>query len=85
MAFDKTGQWTWKQFFICFIICLGQVAFGYPASVIGVTLAKVPFLTYMNVVDDEGQFTSHGNALIGAMSGVFQVRESFRDEDNCHL
>ncbi|KAK5047104.1 hypothetical protein LTR84_007047 [Exophiala bonariae] len=73
MAFDKTGQWTWKQFFICFVICMGQVAFGYPASVIGVTLAKIPFLTYMNVVNAEGQFTSQGNALIGAMSGVFQA------------
>lgn len=74
MAFDTKNQWTWKQFWICFVIYLGQVAFGYPASVIGVTLAQPAFLVYMNVVDTEGNFTDEGNALIGAMSGVFQVR-----------
>ncbi|KEF53482.1 uncharacterized protein A1O9_10457 [Exophiala aquamarina CBS 119918] len=77
MAFNREGQWTWKQFIICFVICLGQVAFGYPASVIGVTLAKVQFLSYMTVIDEEGNFTSQGNALIGAMSGVFQAGGCF--------
>jgi hypothetical protein len=80
MAFGTKGQWTWKQFSICFIICLGQIAFGYPASVIGVTLTKPSFLAYMNVIDAEGNFTDHGNALIGAMSGVFQVRTFSRQK-----
>lgn len=76
MAFDTKNQWTWKQFWICFLVCLGQVAFGYPASVIGVTLAQPSFLVYMNLLDAEGNFTNESNALIGAMSGVFQVRHA---------
>ncbi|KIX09234.1 uncharacterized protein Z518_00313 [Rhinocladiella mackenziei CBS 650.93] len=64
MAFDTKDQWTWKQFAICFMICLGQVAFGYPASIIGVTLTKPSFLTYMNLLDAEGNFTDESNALI---------------------
>lgn len=74
MAFDTKNQWSWKQFSVCFLVCLGQVAFGYPASVIGVTLAQPSFLTYMQLLDAEGNFTDHSNALVGAMSGVFQVR-----------
>jgi hypothetical protein len=30
-------QYNWRNFWICFIVSLGQIAFGYPASVIGVT------------------------------------------------
>ena len=79
MAFERKNQWTWKQFWICFLICLGQVAFGYPASVIGVTHAQPSFLIYMNRLDAEGNLTGESNALIGALSGVFQV--GCRDQD----
>ena len=30
-------QYNWRNFWICFIVSLGQIAFGYPASIIGVT------------------------------------------------
>lgn len=31
------GQYNWRNFAICFLVSLGQIAFGYPASIIGVT------------------------------------------------
>lgn len=74
MGFDGKGQWTWKQFFLCALVCLGEVAFAYPASIIGTTLAQPSFLTYMHLLDSEGNFTAKSNALTGAMSGVFQAR-----------
>lgn len=30
-------QYNWRNFSICFLVSLGQIAFGYPASIIGVT------------------------------------------------
>ena len=65
----------WHNFMVCFGICLGQIAFGYSASIIGVTLAQPAFLLYMGLVDaTTGALTPNANNLIGATSGVFQVR-----------
>lgn len=33
----KDEQYNWRNFLICFLVSLGQIAFGYPASIIGVT------------------------------------------------
>lgn len=33
----KDEQYNWRNFWICFLVSLGQIAFGYPASIIGVT------------------------------------------------
>ena len=40
MAASKSlqdDQYNWRNFWICFLVSLGQIAFGYPASIIGVT------------------------------------------------
>ncbi len=67
----------WRNFWICFSISLGQVAFGYPSSIIGTTLGQPAFLLYMGLIDDKGVETPNANNLIGATSGVFQVRRCF--------
>lgn len=53
---------------------MGSIGFSYPASIIGSTLAQPSFLLYMSLLTAEGAFSEQGSALIGAMSGVFQVR-----------
>ena len=73
-------QFSWRNFLICFLVSLGQIAFGYPASVIGVTLGEPSFLIYMNLLDltvDPPVVTANANQLIGAMSGVFQAGAFF--------
>lgn len=54
-------------------VSLGQIAFEYPASIIGVTLAQPPFLAYMGLIDSTGEYTANSSSLIGACSGVFQA------------
>lgn len=66
------SQFNPYNFWVCFLVSLGQVAFGYPASVIGVTLAQPPFLVYMGLVDENGP-TENSEALIGTMNGLFQA------------
>ena len=68
-------QYSWRNFWICFLVSLGQIAFGYPSAIISTTLGEPSFLVYMGVVDPETEeFTAKGAQLVGAMSGVFQVR-----------
>ena len=56
------------------MVSLGQIAFGYPASIIGVTLAQPSFLVYMGLLDIETlELTPNADQLIGAMSGIFQA------------
>jgi hypothetical protein len=64
----------WRNFWVCFAISMGQVAFGYPSSIIGTTLGQPAFLLYMGLITPEGAPTNNSNNLIGATSGVFQVR-----------
>lgn len=73
MEVKTRSQWSWKQFIICFVVSMGTIGFSYPASIIGTTLAQPSFLMYMSLLTAQGEFSSQGNALIGAMSGVFQV------------
>ncbi|KAL6241478.1 hypothetical protein RBB50_011501 [Rhinocladiella similis] len=71
---EKT--WTWRNFFMCYMISIGMTAMGYPSGVIGVTLAQPSFLLYMKFLDLEATppgLTSDGEGLIGAMSGVYQA------------
>ncbi|OQV02402.1 hypothetical protein CLAIMM_07606 [Cladophialophora immunda] len=74
-GFGQDRQWNWRNFLICFAIAgCGQLAFGYPASIIGVTLAQPSFLTYMKLINAEtGEMAHDADSLIGAMSGVFQA------------
>jgi hypothetical protein len=77
-GFAQDKQWNWHNFWICLGVgFVGQLAFGYPSSIIGVTLAQPAFLEYMGlltVVDGVPGLSSNANSLIGATSGVFQVR-----------
>lgn len=74
MAQTKRHFNAWN-FFICWLVSLGQIAFGYPASIIGVTLAQPSFLIAMGLLDPTtGALTKNADQLIGATSGVFQVR-----------
>lgn len=62
------------NFWVCFLVSLGQLAFGYPASIIAVTQAQPPYLIYMGLMDaSTGKFIGNAEELIGATSGVFQV------------
>ena len=61
------------NFFICYLVSLGQIAFGYPASIIGVTLAQPSFLIDMDLLDvsvTPAVLKPNADQLIGAMSGV---------------
>ena len=82
MAKTKTNvpfeqQYNWRNFWICFLVSLGQIAFGYPSSIIGTTLGEPSFDIYMGILDSTGKaYTSNGAQLEGAMSGVFQVSKT---------
>ena len=74
---SKAHQYNWRNFGICFLVSLGQIAFGYPSSIIGTTLGEPSFLIFMRLLDPVTKKpTPKGNQLEGAMSGVFQVRGS---------
>jgi MFS family permease len=70
---SKRSQFNAYNFLVCYLVSLGQVAFGHPASVIGVTLGEPPFLLYMGLIDAEGKPTHNSVALIGTMNGIFQA------------
>lgn len=50
-----------------------MIAFSYPASIIGTTLAQPSFLSYMDLLNDQGVWSTQATPLIGAMSGIFQA------------
>ena len=76
-GFKQDKQWNWHNFFVCLSVgFIGQLAFGYPSSIIGVTLAQPAFLEYMGLltlVDGKPALSATADSLIGATSGVFQV------------
>ncbi|KAL4889099.1 general substrate transporter [Aspergillus ambiguus] len=74
---NPNRQWNWKNFWICLLLSCGQIAFGYPSSIISTTLAQPSFLLYMKLVDEKGDSTPHSEGLIGATSGVFQAGAFF--------
>lgn len=74
-AFGGSKQFTWYNLGICFLISLGQLAFGYNASIISTTMGQPSFLLYMKLVDPETFLpTSTASSIEGAMSGIFFVR-----------
>jgi sugar porter (SP) family MFS transporter len=77
MAIITTNKINWRNFWICFAISMGQVAFGYPSSIIGTTLGQPSFLLYMGLIDAEGVLQGNAEDLIGATSGVFQAGAVF--------
>lgn len=81
MELTKRSHWTWRQFFICFGISTGMLAFAYPAAVIATTLGQPTFLIYMELLTAEGTLSPRANSLIGAMSGVFQVQLLLKRSD----
>jgi len=81
MGLNKAPKIKWRNFWICFSIALGQVAFGYPSSIIGTTLGQPAFLLYMRLITPEGVLTPNANNLIGATSGVFQVWQATSSYD----
>ncbi|KAK5044372.1 hypothetical protein LTR84_011322 [Exophiala bonariae] len=66
-------QWNWRNFLMCFGVSTGMIAFSYPASIIGTTLAQPSFLSYMDLLNDQGVWSTQATPLIGAMSGIFQA------------
>jgi len=77
-VFGGSKQFTWYNLGICFLISLGQLAFGYHASIISTTMGQPSFLLYMKLVDPETFLpTSTASSIEGAMSGIFFVCLSF--------
>lgn len=66
-------QWNWRNFIMCVGVSTGMIAFSYPASIIGTTLAQPSFLSYMDLLDAQGVWSTKATPLIGAMSGIFQA------------
>jgi MFS family permease len=67
------SQFNAYNFLVCWLVSLGQIAFGYPASIIGTTLGEPPFLLYMGLITADGLPTSNSAALIGTINGLFQA------------
>lgn len=72
-GFSRERQFTWRAFFVCLVISLSVLAFGYPTAIIGTTLSQPSFLQYMDLVDNNGIPRAEMENLIGALSGVYQV------------
>lgn len=70
---SKRSQFNPYNFLVCFLVSLGQIAFGHPASIIGTTLGQPAFHVYMKLVDANGKPTADSESLIGTMNGIFQV------------
>lgn len=75
--FAAGRQWNWKSFWICSLVSCGQLAFGYPSSIISTTLGQPSFLLYMKLINEKGEPTHNSSELIGATSGVFQAGAFF--------
>lgn len=88
-GFSGERQFTWRAFFICFLISMGVLAFGYPTAILGTTFSQPSFLHYMDLLDENGETKSEAQSLIGATSGVYQVGQLFlqtsQDFDACRL
>jgi hypothetical protein len=73
-AFAGSKQFTYYNFWICLLVSLGQLGFGYPASIISTTLGQPSFLSYMGLVDPKTFLpTANASRLEGSMSAVFFV------------
>lgn len=73
-ALGSQSHFNWRNFFITYLISYGQIAFGYPASIISTTLGNPNFQVYMGLVDPKtGEATDRQNSITGATNGVFQA------------
>lgn len=72
-AMGVTIHFRWKNFFICFAISLGALAYGYLAAIISTTMGKPAFLMYMGLGDESGEVFHDKENLQGAITSVFQV------------
>lgn len=66
-------SFNWYNFGTCTLLAFFCVVAGYFAGIIGTTLGKASFLSYMHLIDADGNPTSNSVGLIGATTGVFQV------------
>ena len=48
---SKRSQFNAYNFLVCFLVSLGQVGFGYPASIIGTTLGENMFMQELGCND----------------------------------
>ncbi|KAH0847249.1 MFS transporter, SP family, sugar:H+ symporter [Fonsecaea pedrosoi] len=65
----------WKNFGVCSAISSGMLCFAYPSSILASTIGQPAFLDYMGLLDGTDSISPHGNTLIGAFTGIFQVKE----------
>lgn len=75
MGLLTNGQrhFNWRNFWTTYFITYGQLAFGYPASVISLVLGNPAFQEYMGLVGPDGTATSEQNNIAGSTNGVFQA------------
>jgi hypothetical protein len=73
MAFGKAEPIRWFNFFICFAVSVGALAYAYISAIIGTTLGKPAFLVYMGVGNADGDVFPDKENVVGAITSVFQV------------
>lgn len=73
MAFGKAEPIRWSNFFICFAVSVGALAYAYISAIIGTTLGKPAFLVAMGLGNAEGKIFPDKQNLVGAITSVFQV------------
>lgn len=62
-----------KNFLTCTALAMALLTWGYYAGIVATTVTKTTFLTYMNLIDDDGILTENAANQLGAMSSIFQV------------
>ncbi|OAG37952.1 hypothetical protein AYO21_07802 [Fonsecaea monophora] len=61
----------WRTFWCCFFLSLGSFCYGYAASIISTTLGQPTFLSYMHLIDAQGNPAPNQAALTGTTVGLF--------------
>jgi hypothetical protein len=56
---------------------MGALAFPYPASIIGTTLAQPIFYTYLQLIEADDTISAKSHSLIRATSGVVSAGGAF--------
>lgn len=73
MGFKGKENINWRNIWLCLTISIGNIAYAYSAAIIGPVLSQESFFEYMGLMGPKG-LKSNAQPLIGAMSGVLQVR-----------
>lgn len=66
-------HFNWSNFFVTYFISYGQLAFGYPSSIISTTLGSPDFLRYMNLINASGEATQSQETITGTTNGLYQA------------